>query len=100
VKEQSKNLVKALANLTLGVGAVGLNAYVLTLLYGWFVVSVFGGPAVSVVVMLGLHILYRTFVSNTPIEVKAVEDHTQAAIDSILVSLIGLCIGYLIHLMM
>lgn len=98
MKEQFKNLGKALARFALGVAAVWLNAYVVTVLWAWFAVAVFGVPSLSIAAVLGLHLLYTMFVINHRGETKFVEDGFSADIASIVVSVLALGVGGVIHM--
>jgi uncharacterized membrane protein SpoIIM required for sporulation len=100
VSKELKDLGKVVGKFLVGVSAVALNAYVVTVLWAWFVVAVFGLPALSIAAVLGLHLLYKMFTFNQRVEINLVEDGVSADIASIVLSLLALGVGYGIHLCM
>ncbi|OGL32324.1 hypothetical protein A3F64_03165 [Candidatus Saccharibacteria bacterium RIFCSPHIGHO2_12_FULL_42_8] len=102
--------------LALGVGYVGLigaligissilNGWVLSILWGWFVVPTFDAPDISVVQAIGLALVVRFLTHSRSIEesddsMSKEEKLQKAAIVAIASPLFALFFGWIVHFFM
>lgn len=94
-----KKVFKNLAEFLFGCAEIGFRAYVMTVLWAWFVVSTFGLPALTIPAVLGIHMLYGVFKYNPRVKVEQAEETGVVAnLAGIFISLIALGCGYVIHL--
>lgn len=98
-----KSLVKKDESLTTLVGQALLifgssvyKAWVVTMLWAWFVIAVFGAPPIGIAVVMGLTLLAR-FIGLPSVEFKDVDTVGECVAASVLLSTIVLAVGYVTH---
>ena len=79
-----------------------VNGWALSILWGWFIVPVFGLPKISIVQAAGINLLATTIVAQRP---KDDEDDPKLSLAkdflfSILHPFLALMLGYVVHLFM
>lgn len=99
-----KNVVKKDESLTTLVGQALLifgssvyKAWVVTMLWAWFVVTVFGAPPIGIAVVMGLTLLAR-FVGLPSVDFKDLDTVGEHVAASVILSTIVLSVGYLVHI--
>lgn len=78
-------------------GSVWYKAWVVTLMWSWFVVAVFGAPPIGIAVVLGLTLLAR-FVGLPSVEFKDLDTIGEHVAASVILSTIVLGVGYITHI--
>jgi hypothetical protein len=99
-----KSLVKKDESLTTLVGQALLifgssvyKAWVVTMLWAWFIVAVFGAPPIGIAVVMGLTLLAR-FIGLPSVEFKDLDTVGEYVGASVILSTVVLSVGYLIHI--
>jgi hypothetical protein len=98
--KKEKSGVEVALSFVLGLVAAGFSAFVITMLWTWFAVAVFGLPVLSIVAVFGLELLVNTFMFNPYTTNVQEKDAVQASSEIIGVSALALLAGFLLHLMM
>jgi hypothetical protein len=93
-------MLKAIGKFLFGCATTAFEAWTITMLWSWFVVAVFGLPALSIPAVLGLEMLVKTFMFNPYKNDLKDMDSTAAIIQHLVVSVVALIAGYVIHLCM
>ncbi len=101
-KEDEKNLLACLG-IVFGIILIPVmvifQGWVLTILWGWFIVPTFRAPELSIPVAIGLTLIVGMFKSyNTKQE--STEEKLTSGIATILIPLFLLFIGWIVHLFM
>jgi hypothetical protein len=96
-KTKDESLTTAVGQALLILGSSVYKAWVLTMLWAWFVVVVFGAPPVGIAVVMGLTLLAR-FVGLPSVEFKDLDSVGEYVAASFILSTIVLSVGYIIHI--
>lgn len=94
------SIAALIGKFVLGIVATAFNAFVVTMLWSWFAVAVFGLPAISIAAVFGLELLVNTFLFNPYTTNVQDKDGVEASTEIIAVSGLALIAGYIIHLCM
>lgn len=77
------------------------QGWVLTVLWGWFVVPTFRAPELSIAVAIGLTLIVDMFKGyDIKTQEKSTNDKLVEAIATIIVPLVFLFLGWIVHLFM
>lgn len=93
-----------LIGVVVGISSI-LNGWVLSILWGWFIVPTFGAPDISVVQAIGLALVVRFLTASRSIEesddsISKEEKVQKALVVAVVVPLFALFVGWIVHLFM
>lgn len=80
-------------------GAI-LNGFVISILWGWFMVPIFHLPELSIIPATGISLVVSWFVSHSEINKGHETDYKKAGTALIIKPIIYLFIGYIINIFM
>jgi hypothetical protein len=95
-KTKDESLTTLVGQALLIFGSSVYKAWVVTMLWTWFVVAVFGAPPIGIAVVLGLTLLVR-FVGLPSVEFKGLDTFGEYVTASVVLSTIVFAAGYLVH---
>lgn len=95
-KAKDESLTTLVGQSLLILGASVYKAWVLTLMWSWFVVVVFGAPPIGIAVVMGLTMMAR-FVGLPAVEFKGLDTVGEHVAASFVLSTIALAVGYIVH---
>lgn len=79
--------------------AIAVNGFVLSVMWGWFVVPVFHVPELGLWQVVGLAMVLQLFAGQTSVAREKTEDAGKAFMNVFLLPFLILGLGWLVHLL-
>jgi hypothetical protein len=96
-KSKDESLTTLVGQVLLVLGSSVYKAWVVTVLWAWFVVSIFGAPPLGIAAAMGLTLLAR-FMGVPSVDFKVLDTVGEYVAASVILSTVVLAAGYIVHI--